>query len=107
MERKWLVDEVYNFTVIRPAVATATMLARVDMDWLVDPIVNGVGKGGRIFSDINGWVDRNIVDGAVNFIGLVTDESSKALSLLQTGRVQNYFVILLAGLLAIIGIYVR
>ncbi|MGH2541552.1 MAG: hypothetical protein ACRDIB_02065, partial [Ardenticatenaceae bacterium] len=107
MERKWFVDEIYKFLIIRPAVATATALARVDSDWIIDPIVNGVGKAGRIWGDASGWVDRNIVDGTVNFIGIVMDETSRALRLLQTGRVQNYLVVLLAGLLALAGLYFR
>ncbi|MDQ4076206.1 MAG: NADH-quinone oxidoreductase subunit L [Chloroflexota bacterium] len=107
MERKWFVDEIYRFTVILPAVVTANALARIDMDWLIDPIVNGVGQAGRLMSDLNGWIDRNIVDGMVNFVGIIMDESSRALRLIQTGRVQNYLVILLAGLLALAGVYFR
>ncbi len=107
MERKWFVDEIYSFLIIRPAVATASLLSRVDGDWLIDPIVNGVGKVGRMGSNANAWFDRNIVDGSVNFLALITDETSKALRLIQTGRVQNYLVVLLAGLLALAGIYFR
>ncbi len=107
MERKWFVDGIYRFLVIRPAVATSSLLSRVDGDWLIDPIVNGVGKFGRRWGDVSNWVDRNIVDGTVNFLALITDEVSRALRLIQTGRVQNYLVILLAGLLALAGIYFR
>jgi NADH-quinone oxidoreductase subunit L len=107
MERKWYVDEIYRFLVIRPAVATANILARVDANWVIDPIVNGVGRFGRGWGNVSGWFDRVVVDGTVNLVGIVADEVSRGLRLAQTGRVQNYFVILLAGLLALAGLFFR
>jgi NADH-quinone oxidoreductase subunit L len=105
MERKWYVDEIYQFLIINPAIATANTLYRVDGEWLIDPIVNGVGKTGRNLGELYSWIDRNIVDGTVNLIGIVMDEMSKGLRLIQTGRVQNYLAILLAGLLVLAGVY--
>jgi NADH-quinone oxidoreductase subunit L len=107
MERKWYVDEVYHLIFVRPAVATASLLARLDSDWLIDPLVNATGRAGRGWGDLSGWVDRTIVDGTVNLVGIIADESSRALRLLQTGRVQQYLVVLLAGLLALAGIFFR
>jgi NADH-quinone oxidoreductase subunit L len=107
MERKWYVDEIYRFLVIRPAVATANILARVDANWVIDPIVNGVGRFGRGWGNVSGWFDRVVVDGTVNLVGIVADEVSRGLRLAQTGRVQNYFIILLAGLLALAGLFFR
>lgn len=107
MENKWYVDELYKLIFIRPAVATADLLRRVDADWIVDPIVNGAASVGRRFGGLSSWIDRNIVDGTVNLIGIVMDEISNYLKLLQTGRVQNYLVILLAGLLVLAGLYFR
>lgn len=107
MENKWYVDELYKLIFIRPAVATADLLRRVDADWIVDPIVNGAASLGRRFGGISSWLDRNIVDGTVNLVGIVMDELSNYLKLLQTGRVQNYLVILLAGLLVLAGLYFR
>ncbi|MGB0388488.1 MAG: NADH-quinone oxidoreductase subunit L [Ardenticatenaceae bacterium] len=105
MENKWYIDEIYSFIFIRGAVGLANMLYRIDADWLIDPIVNGVGRFGRGFGEFNSWIDRNIVDGAVNLVAIVMDELSKALRYMQTGQVQNYLAILLAGLLALAGIY--
>jgi NADH-quinone oxidoreductase subunit L len=107
MENKWYVDELYKWIFIRPAVATSDLLRRVDADWIVDPIVNGAASLGRRFGGISNWLDRNIVDGTVNLVGIVMDEMSNYLKLLQTGRLQNYLVILLAGLLVLAGLYFR
>ena len=105
MENKWYIDEIYSFIFIRPAVGFANILYRIDADWLIDPIVNGVGKLGRGLAQFNSWIDRNIVDGTVNLIAIVMDELSKALRYIQTGQIQNYMAILLAGLLVLAGIY--
>ena len=105
MENKWYIDEIYSFIFIRPAVATGNLLYRIDADWIIDPIVNGAANLGRNLGELNSWIDRNIVDGTVNLIGIVMDELSKALRYIQTGQVQNYLAILLAGLLVLAGIY--
>lgn len=104
---KWYIDNLYDNAIRKPAVATGNFLSRVDGDWLIDPIVNGAAAVGRRFGAVTNWADRYIVDGIVNLVAVVMDEVSNYLRLLQTGRVQNYLVILLAGLLVLAGIYFR
>ena len=105
MENKWYIDEIYSFIFIRPAVGISTLLYRVDADWIIDPIVNGAANLGRNLGELNNWFDRSIVDGLVNLVAVIMDELSKALRYIQTGQVQNYLAILLAGLLVLAGIY--
>jgi len=107
MENKWYIDEIYSFIFIRPAVGTANLLYRVDADWIIDPIVNGAANLGRNLGELNNWFDRNMVDGTVHLIAVIMDELSKALRYIQTGQVQNYLAILLAGLLVLAGIYLK
>lgn len=106
LENKYYVDEIYSLLVVRPVIAFADFLFGFDDRWIIDPIVDGVGRLGRVISDLSGWIDTHIVDGTVNFIGLVTDEAARGLRLVQTGRVQNYLVILLAGVLALVGLFI-
>jgi NADH-quinone oxidoreductase subunit L len=73
---KWYVDEIYDATVIRAVVDGSRWLWRV--------------------------VDAGIIDGAVNGVGRLWDVAGKAVSPLQTGRVQNYAVVMFAGLLIIV-----
>ena len=47
------------------------------------------------------WFDEYIVDGLVNGIGLVTGAASSALRLVQTGRLANYLLVVLFGLIVI------
>jgi NADH-quinone oxidoreductase subunit L len=73
---KWYIDEIYDATVIRATVDGSRWLWKV--------------------------VDAGIIDGAVNGVGRIWELAGKAVSPLQTGRVQNYAVVMFAGLLIII-----
>jgi NADH-quinone oxidoreductase subunit L len=64
---------------------------------IVDGLVNFVGWLGRVIGVISAWIDHTIVDGVVNAIGIFTDMVGDGLKLLQTGRVQNYLLIAVAG----------
>jgi NADH-quinone oxidoreductase subunit L len=65
--------------------------------WVVDGTVNFVAALGRVFGVISAWIDKNIVDGLVNWTGIVTDMVGNGLKLIQTGRVQNYLIIAITG----------
>lgn len=64
---------------------------------IVDGLVNLAAAIGRLISVISGWIDHTIVDGLVNVVGIFTDMVGDALKLIQTGRVQNYLLIAIAG----------
>jgi NADH:ubiquinone oxidoreductase subunit 5 (subunit L)/multisubunit Na+/H+ antiporter MnhA subunit len=53
----------------------------------------------------SGLADRTIVDGAVNLIGWIVQESSHAFRRLQTGLVQNYAMLMLFGIFAFVTVY--
>lgn len=54
------------------------------------------------------WFDRNIVDGAVNMSGSITESVSEKIKGLQSGKVQQYALFFLGGIigLAILFIYI-
>jgi NADH-quinone oxidoreductase subunit L len=73
---KWYIDEIYNATIIRLVVDGSRWLWRV--------------------------VDAGIIDGAVNGVGRLWDIAGRIVSPLQTGRVQNYAVVMFFGLFVIV-----
>ena len=159
MRRKFYFDEIYHATFIRGAIKLADIFFYFDNRWVVDPIVNGVGRGsaalasalfrfvdmpiidgavnlagrvGRLLSDIfglfdlkvidglvdlagrtgaslsafSGLTDDVVVDGAVNGIGQVTGwVGARVLRPIQTGKVQNYLLVALITVLALLGLY--
>ncbi len=47
------------------------------------------------------WIDKHIVDGTVNFVGLVTEEVSDSIKGLQSGKVQGYAMYFFAGVIGL------
>ena len=56
-----------------------------------------VGGGSRLLS----WVDRYLVDGSVNFLGFASIFSGESLKYTVTGRLQQYVLTILIGLILI------
>jgi len=56
-----------------------------------------VGGGSRFLS----WVDRYLVDGSVNFVGFASIFSGESLKYTVTGRLQQYVLTILIGLILI------
>jgi NADH-quinone oxidoreductase subunit L len=65
---------------------------------IIDGVVNAVGVGakiaGRFTYDV---LDQRVVDGAVNGIGVSASETGGVLRLVQSGRVQQYALMLFAA----------
>jgi NADH-quinone oxidoreductase subunit L len=61
--------------------------------------------GGRIAAAA-WWFDREVVDGIVNGVGVLTRNAGRSLSTIQTGRVQNYALGITIGLIVMIASYI-
>ena len=62
-------------------------------------IFNGVGRPAA-------WIDRNIVDGAVNGTATITAKISEKLKGLQSGKLQDYSIYLLSGVIGFVLLFV-
>ncbi len=94
-------DELYDATIISWFKKLAAFLFVFDQK-VIDQAVNEVGIGTVWTSNVKNWIDRYIVDGAVNFVGTFTRVISAILRFIQTGFIQNYLFILVLGILAIV-----
>jgi NADH-quinone oxidoreductase subunit L len=101
---KYFVDELYNATFIKGTMKSAFGLWTVDRR-VVDGAVNGTGWMTVFASWISSLLDRYVVDGAVNLVGRSSEESSFVFRRVQTGLVQNYALLMLAGVCAFVSIY--
>jgi NADH-quinone oxidoreductase subunit L len=52
------------------------------------------------------WFDRNIVDGMVNLTGSVTQDVSERIKKLQSGKVQQYAIYFLAGVIVLATLFI-
>ncbi|MBN9383381.1 MAG: NADH-quinone oxidoreductase subunit L [Chitinophagaceae bacterium] len=74
LANKWYVDELYNAIIVRP--------------------LNGLAK---FFV----WLERWIIDGAVNGVGRLVQYGGRQLRLLQSGQVGGYVLLMVIGILAL------
>ena len=132
MQNRFYFDELYRVIFINGSVKLADLFYNIDYNWVINPIVNLVGTitrgissffnkidekivdglvnltgySGVKLSDLGGITDLKVVDGIVNGVADVTGWiGENVFRPIQTGKVQNYLLILLISMLAIIGIY--
>jgi NADH-quinone oxidoreductase subunit L len=64
--------------------------------------VNGTARLTVLLSKFKGWFDLAVVDGAVNSTGWITQAFGKIFRRVQTGYVQEYLIVLVCGVIAIL-----
>jgi NADH-quinone oxidoreductase subunit L len=104
LDNKYWFDEFYRDHVVANVLRLAKLSAGFDRI-VVDGLVNGTGYLTRFAGDVSGHIDRLFVDGLVNAVGDVMRGFGSLVSSWQTGRVQNYFLGLVGGLVVLILVY--
>ncbi len=81
------------------------LLAKFDVA-IIDRGVNGAGRLGRLSSALSIWLDTWVIDGLVRLSAFTVKLAGYPARLLQTGFVQLYALVFVAGVLALFGYYV-
>jgi len=104
---KWYMDEFYINGIIRPFLKGCDAIARFDLDFYDHYFINGWGRNVKRSSKGVGLADDLIVDGAVNFSGIIFQWLGWTLKFVQTGKIQNYliFVLIGAALLFVVNVF--
>ncbi len=76
-------------------------LARFDSQ-VIDGIVNLSGRSTRLLAVFSGWVDKTFVDGAVNLVADGTLLGGVGARKLQTGKIQNYLLYAVGGIVLVL-----
>ncbi len=107
LRNKYYVDELYHLIVIRPVVWLADQAFSFDYRWVIDPIVNLVGTIGRVASDIShDPLDKWVVDWFfVEGTGQAFNRFGGWLRRTQTGRAQDYLLVVAVTVLLLLGLY--
>jgi NADH-quinone oxidoreductase subunit L len=101
---KYYVDELYHSTFVAGFMKSSFGSWGFDRR-VVDGAVNGSGWLTVFMSWVSSLLDRYVVDGAVNLVGRSSEESSFVFRRVQTGLIQNYALLMLAGVCAFVSIY--
>jgi NADH-quinone oxidoreductase subunit L len=102
--RKFFVDEGYAIFPIGAMLRLSRVLMRVDARG-IDGMPNGSARTAQVLSRGSEWFDKYVVDLLVNLQGWLVRAGSVVLRSLQTGFVQNYALLMVAGLIAICVVY--
>jgi len=94
---KWYMDEFYINGIIRPFLKGCDAIGRFDLDFYDHYLINGWGRNAKKTSRGVGLADDLIVDGAVNFAGIIFQWLGWTLKFIQTGKIQNYLIFVLMG----------
>src|SRR5882724_7631767 len=98
---KYYVDELYDATVVRGSLLLSGVLYWIDQN-VIDGFVNFMGWLGRAVAYVDAAIDKYIVDGAVNGLASLTWNSGSALRRIQTGHIQSYLYGALGGAIAFV-----
>ena len=102
---KYYFDEFYDGVLVALTVWKARLFAQFDGS-VVDGIVNGVGFVTRdILAAFTGAFDNRVVDGLVNRVAQVTWAVGGRIRRIQTGAIQTYLFVVLAGIVLLILIF--
>ena len=104
LKNKYYFDELYQATIIRFTLWLSQIAFRFDAKWVIDPIVNLVGKATAALANIGAALDKSIVDGAVNGVASVIDWAAGGLRQTQTGKLQNYLLVVSVTLFVLLAV---
>ncbi|MBM3726248.1 MAG: NADH-quinone oxidoreductase subunit L [Acidobacteria bacterium] len=97
--RHWYIDELYQRWIVQGlARRGGAWLSRFDAG-AVDGAVNATGAMGRVAGAFSAWWDAAVVDGIVRNCGFLIKDLSYPVRLIQTGQVQTYGIMILAGVI--------
>ena len=100
---KYYVDQIYDAMFVNRAKDLGLALGSFDLG-----IINGLGVDGagwltRASSTVSMWWDKWIVDGLVNLAARIVWILSYPVRMLQSGRVSNYALLIVLGVLLMLG----
>jgi len=103
LQRAFYIDEIYDAVFVRGfALGGGRLLSAFDAR-VLDAGVNGVGWLTRLVSRVSIWWDIWIVDGLVRAASFAVKMSSYPVRFVQSGYVQFYALVMLAGLITFVG----
>lgn len=100
---KWHFDELYDALFMKPAHIIGKFCTWVDRT-IFDGIIHGSAKVMIFISKWDRLFDENLVDGFVNLLGTSTFAVGRSLKVIQTGRLRQYVMFIVVGVVALFAI---
>jgi len=100
---KWQFDAMYDVLFVRPVHVVAAFCSAIDRV-VFDGFLHATCRGALVVSKWDRLFDETIVDGLVNWVAGVTWGAGDTLKYLQTGRVRQYVMFIVFGLVVVGGL---
>ena len=98
LERKYFVDDLYDYALVRPIRGPLARAANWSNNVIIDGAVNAFGvMARRLASLVYGGLDQRGIDLGINAAAAAAGEAGGALRRVQTGKVQQYAAALFLG----------
>ena len=104
---KYYVDQIYDAMFVNRAKDLGTTLGAFDVGIIDGLGVNGVGWATRLASSIEMVWDKWVIDGLVNLAARIVWIVSYPVRMIQSGRVSNYALLIVLGVLVFLGYFLR
>jgi NADH-quinone oxidoreductase subunit L len=104
---KYYIDQLYDAMFVNRAKDLGTTLGAFDVGVIDGLGVNGAGWLTRAGSSISMIWDKWIIDGLVNLAARIVWIFSYPVRMIQSGRVSNYALLIVLGVLVFLGYYLR
>ncbi len=102
---KYYIDDFFHAVLVRTLHAVVWLVGVFDK-YVIDGLVNFSGLATRFTSWLIGKFDNIAVDGAVNGTAWTTGILGEILSLSQTGRIRNYLLFIVLGIVTLVTVFV-
>ncbi len=102
---KYYVDEIYDALFVNRIKDLSTALGLFDAKVIDGLGVDGAGWLARALSSLSMWWDKWVVDGLVNFVGKFIEFLSNPVRWIQTGVFSSYAFMMLLGLVILLAYY--
>ena len=100
---KFYFDENYNRFLYQPFLKLSETVSWLDWELYDKYFINGFGRITSLLSRLSGKFDYDGIDqGLVDGLGRISGVAGQNLRKIQTGRLQNYLLYVVAGILVII-----
>jgi hypothetical protein len=100
-QKGWYIDTIYEYVVVDTVTFTSRVIAWIDR-MLLDGAVNLAGRSTVVVARIAGAFDKYVVDGIVTLVGASVQFFGLMARSVQTGRIQTYLTWVVAAVVVIL-----
>ncbi len=107
LENKYYVDELYDFVFVRPSIWLAEKVVYRLIDrGIIDGFLHFVANAAEWIAFRHKDFDTQIINEGADNLAEGFGEMSDSFKYIQSGRIQQYLAVAVAGLLMLVGVFV-